>query len=209
MPTGTYVRTEYHRKAISKGSWGKVVSQETRSKLSVALKGNQNGIGNKSRIGMKNSAETRRKIALGNTGKKHPHTEETKIKLSKLAIEKGTIPPSRKGIKATLETRQKLSELRKGDKCNLWKGGITPKNALIRTSFKYKLWREAVFERDNYTCIMCYARSEKGKAVVLNADHIKPFAYYPELRFDINNGRTLCKNCHKKTDTYGNKRQHV
>jgi 5-methylcytosine-specific restriction endonuclease McrA len=38
---------------------------------------------------------------------------------------------------------------------------------------------------------------------VLQADHIKPFAHHPELRFDVNNGRTLCVPCHRKTDTYG------
>ena len=46
-----------------------------------------------------------------------------------------------------------------------------------------------------------------GKTVTLNADHIKPFAYFPELRFAIDNGRTLCVDCHKKTDTYLSKAQ--
>lgn len=80
----------------------------------------------------------------------------------------------------------------------------TPINALIRGSTKYRLWREAVFKRDNWTCVWCGARSGSGVAVVLNADHVKSFAYYPELRFDINNGRTLCISCHRKTDTYAN-----
>lgn len=35
--------------------------------------------------------------------------------------------------------------------------------------------------------------------VVLQADHIKPFA------FAIDNGRTLCVACHKTTDTFGGK----
>lgn len=84
-----------------------------------------------------------------------------------------------------------------GPKSNFWKGGITPINQKIRTSQEYKDWRTSVFERDNYTCKECGSRG-----YTLNADHIKPFAYYPELRLSIDNGRTLCVPCHKKTDTY-------
>lgn len=92
-----------------------------------------------------------------------------------------------------------------GEKNSNWKGGITPINRSIRTSMEYKWWRISVFERDNYTCVWCGARSGNGKKVVLNADHIKPFALYPELRFAIDNGRTLCTPCHLSTDTYGSK----
>lgn len=86
----------------------------------------------------------------------------------------------------------------KGEKNPHWKGGITPINRLIRNSIENKLWRKAVFERDKYTCVWCGQVSGR-----LNADHIKPFALYPELRFAIDNGRTLCLSCHIKTDTYG------
>ena len=99
---------------------------------------------------------------------------------------------SRKGYKHTKEVREKMSKTH-GDK----KGWITPVNKLIRGSFEYKLWREAVFKRDDFTCIWCGKRG-----VVLHADHIKQFAFYPELRFAIDNGRTLCVPCHKTTDTY-------
>ncbi len=94
-------------------------------------------------------------------------------------------------------TRQKMSDAKKGEKHPLWKGGVTPKNHLIRKSLEYKLWRKSVFERDNYTCIWC------GFKGYIEADHIKPFCDYPELRFSIDNGRTLCKPCHKKTGTWG------
>lgn len=86
---------------------------------------------------------------------------------------------------------------RSGSQNANWKGGRKTAGAKIRASDKYKLWRKAVFERDNFTCISC--RQIGGE---LHADHIKPFAYYPRLRFALSNGRTLCKPCHEKTDTY-------
>lgn len=90
-----------------------------------------------------------------------------------------------------------------GEKHWNWKGGSSGEAILIRMSSLYKQWRKAVFERDNYTCQKCGAKSCKGVSVILNADHIKPFSLYPELRFDASNGRTLCVSCHKKTDTFG------
>lgn len=85
----------------------------------------------------------------------------------------------------------------KGDKHPGWKGGITPLKKLIMGSSEYKLWRRSVKERDGYKCIWC------GSSKDLHADHIKPFKDYPELRFAIDNGRTLCLKCHKTTDSYG------
>ena len=103
----------------------------------------------------------------------------------------------------SLECRSKISEahkrLVKEGKHPAWRGGVTPINTIIRQSFEYRLWREAVFTRDNWTCQEC-----KERGGILQADHIKPFAYYPELRFAIDNGRTLCVACHKKTDSYLN-----
>ena len=81
----------------------------------------------------------------------------------------------------------------KGERSVNWKGGITPINFKIRNSLKYKKWRTKVFTRDNYTCINC--KKVGGRLV---ADHIKPFCIYKELRFAIDNGRTLCIDCDKK-----------
>ena len=78
-----------------------------------------------------------------------------------------------------------------GNKHPMWKGGITPINFAIRNSLAYEDWRKSVFERDNYTCIKCGLIGGK-----LNADHIKPFALFPELRFELSNGQTLCEDCH-------------
>jgi hypothetical protein len=80
-----------------------------------------------------------------------------------------------------------------------WRGGITSPNERLRHSLEYKLWRIAVFERDNYTCLFCGTRGGD-----LQADHIRPFSLFPELRFAIDNGRTLCITCHRNTSTWGN-----
>lgn len=135
-----------------------------------------------------------------NKGKTGIYSEES---LEKNRLKHIGISPPNKGIPMSDEQKLKCSisgRKRKGDRAGGWKGGITPKNTLIRSSIEYKLWRKSVFERDNFSCIFCGARG------VLNADHIKPFASYPELRFAIDNGRTLCVPCHKKTPTYGNRK---
>lgn len=90
-----------------------------------------------------------------------------------------------------------------GKKNPMWKGGITNPRHKVLMSQEYKDWRMSVFRRDNFTCQECGDKSGRGYDVVLNADHIKPYALYPESRFDINNGRTLCVSCHRKTPTYG------
>ena len=72
---------------------------------------------------------------------------------------------------------------------------------------KYADWRKAVFERDGYTCVHCGAKSVEGKRVRIEADHILQFATHPEKRFDVDNGRTLCAPCHRKTDTWGKQAQ--
>lgn len=68
-----------------------------------------------------------------------------------------------------------------------------------RNTEQYKQWRTAVFERDSYKCQIC------GKVGgELNAHHIKPFAKYEELRFEVGNGITLCAECHRKVHRDGN-----
>lgn len=87
-----------------------------------------------------------------------------------------------------------------GDKHHNWQGGKTEESKAFRNSLEYRVWRKRVFERDQYTCQNC---DQIGGE--LNADHIKPFALYTELRLDLNNGRTLCRQCHLKTPTWGRK----
>lgn len=174
MPAGIYIRTEEHNRNISKANKGKNrgenCSEETRRKLSEALKG-------------KRFSENHRK------------------KLSE----------SHQGIKLSEKAKQKLRDFMTGkfgkDATN-WKGGISTTNNLIRNSLDYKEWRIMVFGRDNYTCQECGNKNGNGKDIYLEAHHIKSFAEYLELRFEISNGITLCEDCHKienKKQMNGNK----
>jgi transposase-like protein len=91
----------------------------------------------------------------------------------------------------TLGTRQKLRLANLGAKRWNWKGGITPDRVRLRISLYMKLAREACFKRDDYTCRDCGQRGGK-----LNAHHIWPFQSYPDLKFEVSNLLTLCKECH-------------
>lgn len=139
------------------------------------------------------SEEHRRKLGLVWKGRKRVNSLETRKKMSL----------AKKGKPRSEEDRKHLSRYWKenANKKWNWKGGITPVNHKIRSSLEYRLWREAVFARDNWTCVMCLERGVK-----LEADHIKPFSLFPELRFAIDNGRTLCKPCHRKTPTWGTRK---
>lgn len=172
MPVGVYA----HK--------GHPLSEETRAKISLALKGKK-----KPPI----SEETRRKLVKGLTGR--PVSEETRAKIGKANRGK---PVWFQGKHWSEEQKKIMSDIRRGEKGSNWQGGKTAESKIIRHSLQYRQWRSAVYERDDYTCQSCGQRGGK-----LNADHIKPFAYHPKLRFELSNGRTLCHDCHKQTDTWG------
>ena len=135
------------------------------------------------------------------------HKEETKKKISETKKKQGIIPktafkkgyiPWNKGKKClwVSERNKIMNKERRGKNHWNWKGGISRVYKTGYYSEEYKEWREKVFERDNYICQMC------GSKDYITAHHIKSFAYYPELRFDVDNGITLCEKCHSTTDNY-------
>jgi 5-methylcytosine-specific restriction endonuclease McrA len=87
----------------------------------------------------------------------------------------------------------RLTKKRRSNNGN-WRGGVTRSRKAAMSTKRYKTWRLAVFERDNYICVECGRRGGN-----LNADHIKPWAYFPKLRYVVDNGRTLCVKCHRLT----------
>lgn len=155
-----------------------------------------------------------------------PHTEETKKKIGdskkgtrvsiKTEFKKGITPWNKgktgiyskqtlqkmgfvsKGRKLTEEHKKKIGLGNKGKKgfglkgemSPRWKGGISHINKLERTKFRQTIQKQ-VFERDDYTCQLCGQRNGD-----LQVDHIQSWSEYIELRFSMDNCRTLCMNCH-------------
>lgn len=154
----------------------KNISEETRRRMSDA------------RRGMSLSKEARKKLSDMYKGKKR--SEEICRKISE--AQKGR-PSGRLGVHLSEEHRRKIGDAHRGEKHYNWQGGITSINAQIRTSEESKQWRKSVFECDDYICQDCGYRGGK-----LQPHHIKKFADYPELRFDVDNGITLCKKCHNQ-----------
>lgn len=148
-------------------------------------KGHKIGVGNKHNLGRKHTEEWKqaaRERMLGNT--------------------RGFVvgkPSPRKGKKATKPVWNKGKKLPQttGPNNSRWKGGKTRD---IHSLFnpRYVEWRKSVFLRDGYVCKI----SNEDCSKTLQAHHILRWADYPELRYEVNNGITLCAKHHprKKID---------
>jgi len=181
MPKKGYKQTEEHRKKLRKAKFqkghkiglGRHLSEETRKKLSKAHQER------KKKLGYINSPKTRKKLSEA-------------IKRSYIQY------PYLKKIR---------SERFRKEKHPNWKGGITPLQFQIRNSHKYRQWRSDIFTRDDFTCILCgkkgcYLEADhypKKFSIILNEYKIKILedALNCEELWNINNGRTLCKKCHR------------
>lgn len=215
MPSGVYVRTEEHKKNISKVQKGHIVSKETRRKLSKYWKGYyaNGGIGfwkgkhfseehkkniSKAKEGCTVSKETRKKISEANKGIKNyfygkHHSEKAKRKIS--VTHKG-----------------KPKDRMRGEKHYNWKGGVSSLAEQIRSSIQGREWVKEVFQRDNYTCQKTGTKNGNGRTVRLVAHHIKNFSKIIEENniktldqamkcyelWNMNNGITLEEEIHKE-----------
>lgn len=113
--------------------------------------------------------------------------------------------------------RRKYCPSIKGDKNPNWKGGSTRLNQSIRGLPEYAVWRMEVFRRDGWMCQECGAKNQAGKKYVFDADHIIPLhklisenqittiddAISCSHLWSISNGRCLCRQCHKETESWG------
>ncbi len=187
--------SEEVKRKIGKAGKGRKHTEETKIKMSLAQKGKPSW--NKDK---KLSEETKRKISQNNArywlGKKRVVSEETRKKMGEIKKRMGLKPPSHKGrtykeiygdrwqdeIKKRSETHIKFYDRK----------GRNPQNRNKHSGIEYVKWRTKVYQRDNWTCQTCQIRGS-----YLQAHHIKSWRKYPELRYKINNGVTLCRECHK------------
>lgn len=184
-------------------------SEETKKKIGLA-----NSIALKGIIFTK---EHRGRIGEALKGRKTgPLTEEHRKNISR--TKKGQ-PSGKKGKKFPQFS---------GKNNPAWKGGITPLHIMIRQSFENQQWEKAIFERDNYICQRCgnntYLNLTAHHYPKLFSQILKDFLHqYNQFSpikdketlvrltisyepfWDINNGITLCKECHKKEKKWNQK----
>ena len=140
--------------------------------------------------GHKLSLETRQRLSLARKGDKNAffgkkHTLEARQRISLTNL----------GKKHTLETRLKMSLVKKGENHPRW---FTDRSKLKkkqeRNDVAYQDWRKQVWLRDNWKCKIANPDC-KGR---IEAHHILKWSEYPELRYQINNGITLCQAHHPR-----------
>lgn len=202
-----YIQTEEHKRKIGLANKGKKISEKQKEILRL------------SHIGKKLSEETRKKIGLNNPNRGKLRSQEVKDKISKANFKHGKpkcnicgiqlkscyAKTCKKHIPRNPETYKKMSKKVSGE--NNWRW-IKDRTKLCRVSKQgerrtsiYFNWRKLVWSRDNWKCKInnqdCLGRIE--------AHHILGFTEYPELRYDINNGITLCHYHHPKSRVEENK----
>ncbi len=196
MPSGIYDRSDQSKWKPNPGRFkkGEHRSQDTEFKK-----------------GQSASPDTEFKIGVGN-GFPHGHGKYNLPEYIEKQIKshKGLDYTAQKHFKFSIDTRFKKGGhyspttefcrgITGGENHPNWKGGITPLNTRERSKLEYIEWRLMVFSRDNFTCQKC--GDNRGGNLV--AHHIKSFARHPELRIDVNNGITLCRECHKEIHRKG------
>ncbi len=155
---------------------GKKISEETRLKISLSLKGrNMPWVAeqNRQRVWSEKTKKKRRLIAKRNWKRGAFHA-----------------------LVPTKEHRNKNADAHRGEKAYNWKPDRTFR--LIRMQFhsspEHTEWRNKVFKRDDYTCQECGVRGG-----YLEPHHIVPISVEWDKRLEIKNGITLCRPCHLRT----------
>lgn len=198
---------------------GKKHTETSREKMRLGLKGRVPW-----NTGLTLSKEHRLKFSLSKIAYFQTHPE---AKAHLRAIQLGSKQPPETIEKRVAHLRGRKrpqwvverirATVRRGPQNHFWRGGMSTISYRLRRCSKFVAWRKEVFARDDYTCQECGVRGSE-----LHPHHLTSFSeilfrlyrrygranlYEKALRsrilWDVNNGQTLCANCHRKTDSYG------
>lgn len=184
MPTGRYEKTEEHKRKLSEACKGNKHSEETKRKIGLASKGKN--------LGKHPTEETREKMRLSHIGNQSAlgchwkHSEETKKRMSEVHT----------GFKHTDEAKKKIGNLKRGDKCPFWQGGIS--NDPYPQGWTEVL-KESIRQRDDFICQECGIHQDElaGRFKKLDVHHID----YNKNNLNPDNLIALCRSCHIKTNS--------
>lgn len=84
-----------------------------------------------------------------------------------------------------------IKKVNSGKNAYNWNGGYDSESIRFRKTYEFKQWVKSVYKRDNYICQCCYK-----KGVKLNAHHLNGYNWDIENRTNVDNGITLCEDCH-------------
>lgn len=89
--------------------------------------------------------------------------------------------------------QEQIANIPRGKDSPYWNPNLS-EDRHARFTREYRDWRTACFERDNYTCQCCGKHGGR-----LNVHHIFDFSKHKNLRYNVDNGITLCVECHDCT----------
>jgi 5-methylcytosine-specific restriction endonuclease McrA len=177
-----YINSPETREKLRIANLGKKLSEETKEKIRITRLGKESN--NKGKHWKVKNTTNLGKALIGR--KRPPFSNEWKTKIS---ISKRGVSSPFKGIKKPNFSRENHPN---------WISDRTQIKQywIERNNPEYKQWRKNVLERDNYKCKICGEKYDTNNGSVVH--HILPWKDYPEERYNINNGITLCQAHHPR-----------
>lgn len=196
MPKKGYKQTDEHRiKLLGRIPWNKGLTKEISEKVKMIGEATSKG-----KKGIKLSKNHKKKISIAITDN---HRQGKRKDIYKKMSE------SLMGHNVSVKTRLKIS--------NTLSRGLQEYDVLncnLRKIPEYKKWSRDVLEKDIFTCQKCdnvggrlVAHHKKSFMSIIRKNNICNLqdALNCKELWSIDNGQTLCVDCHKLTNNYGSK----